>query len=59
VLVYHRDTAAMSVPQDGESVKIARNNRQFIVPTAYREPIDGALRGITTIRLAFLLGPLT
>jgi hypothetical protein len=59
VLVYYSGHGGYVRPLPGETVEVARNNRQFIVPTDFREPVGDDFRGITAVELSVLLGRLT
>lgn len=59
VLVYYSGHGGYVRPLPGETREVARNNRQFIVPTDYRDPTGADFRGITAVELSVLLGRLT
>jgi hypothetical protein len=58
-LVYYSGHGSYVRPLSGEVVEVASNNRQFIVPTDFREPPGDDFRGITAVELSVLLGRLT
>ncbi|MGW4461848.1 caspase family protein [Micromonospora sp. NPDC004704] len=58
-LVYYSGHGGYAWPLEGESTKVARNDRQFIVPTDFRAPTADDFRGITALELSVLLARLT
>lgn len=59
VLFYYSGHGSYVVPAPGEVAAVAANNRQFIVPTDFVEPVGGDFRGITGVELSVLLERLT
>jgi hypothetical protein len=59
VLVYYSGHGGYVWPMADEDDGVARNNRQFIVPTDFGEPAGDDFRGITAVELSVLLGWLT
>jgi hypothetical protein len=58
-LVYYSGHGSYVLPLPGETVEVASNARQFIVPTDYRERAGDDFRGITAVELSELLRRLT
>jgi Caspase domain len=59
VVVYYSGHGGYARPLPGETVEVASNDRQFIVPWDFRKPTPDDFRGITAVELSVLLAQLS